>query len=264
MTDRKITIVNSDGSFTEVECGDVMKDGFGNTVGGSINGGVGVPISSLGGQSIQLFDKPIDIHNVNYAPAGAGQNASVEFALDLAGDSGEPLPDNAVRAILHIHNEFKHAFTTSVAKEADIWANSYPSGGDFTGFDINDNFTTRTFIPTGAKLDASDVTVFTAYGRGGRMLIEQDRAKIISGVRHGHTLGSPIGMTLENKDWANWEEAMAIDPLEGPPQSPRTQRITRLRPGHADLPGAMKYGFEDVRNVLERASARETAAIHTI
>ncbi len=98
------------------------------------------------------------------------------------------------------------------------------------------------------------------YGRGGRMLIEQDRAKIISGVRHGHTLGSPIGMTLENKDWANWEEAMAVDPLEGEPQSPRTQRITRLRPGHADLPGAMKYGFEDVRNVLERASARETAA----
>ena len=92
------------------------------------------------------------------------------------------------------------------------------------------------------------------------MLIEQDRAKIISGVRHGHTLGSPIGMTVENKDWANWEEAMAVDPLEGPPQSPRTQRITRLRPGHADLPGAMKYGFEDVRNVLERASARETAA----
>ncbi|MDA0265195.1 MAG: chorismate synthase [Chloroflexi bacterium] len=98
------------------------------------------------------------------------------------------------------------------------------------------------------------------YGRGGRMLIEQDRAKIISGVRHGHTLGSPIGMTVENKDWANWKEAMSVDPLEGPPQSPRTQRITRLRPGHADLPGAMKYGFEDVRNVLERASARETAA----
>ena len=97
------------------------------------------------------------------------------------------------------------------------------------------------------------------YGRGGRMLIEQDRAKIISGVRHGQTLGSPIGMTLENKDWVNWEEAMAVDPLTGPPQSPRTRRITRIRPGHADLPGAMKYGFDDVRNVLERSSARETA-----
>jgi chorismate synthase len=93
------------------------------------------------------------------------------------------------------------------------------------------------------------------YGRGGRMLIEQDRAHIMSGVRHGYTLGSPIGMTLENKDWANWQEAMAVTPIEGD-----AKRVTRIRPGHADLPGAMKYGFEDVRNVLERASARETAA----
>ena len=120
-------------------------------------------------------------------------------------------------------------------------------------------------VPAGLPISEDYIGIHLArrqkgYGRGGRMLIEQDRAKIISGVRHGHTLGSPIGMTVENKDWANWEEAMAIDPLEGPPQSPRTQRITRLRPGHADLPGAMKYGFDDVRNVLERASARETAA----
>ena len=120
-------------------------------------------------------------------------------------------------------------------------------------------------VPAGLPISEDYIGVHLArrqkgYGRGGRMLIEQDRAKIISGVRHGHTLGSPIGMTLENKDWANWEEAMAVDPLEGEPQSPRTQRITRLRPGHADLPGTMKYGFEDVRNVLERASARETAA----
>jgi len=120
-------------------------------------------------------------------------------------------------------------------------------------------------VPAGLSISEDYIAVHLGrrqkgYGRGGRMLIEQDRAKIISGVRHGLTLGSPIGMTVENKDWVNWQEAMAIDPLEGPPQSPRTQRITRLRPGHADLPGAMKYGFEDVRNVLERASARETAA----
>ena len=93
------------------------------------------------------------------------------------------------------------------------------------------------------------------YGRGGRMLIEQDRARIISGVRHGLTLGSPIGMTIENKDWVNWQDSMSVNPPEQD-----VERVTRLRPGHADLAGAMKYGFHDVRNVLERASARETAA----
>ena len=93
------------------------------------------------------------------------------------------------------------------------------------------------------------------YGRGGRMLIEQDWAHIISGVRHGLTLGSPIGMTIENKDWVNWQESMAVGPVEA-----EVERITRLRPGHADLAGTTKYGFDDVRNVLERASARETAA----
>lgn len=98
------------------------------------------------------------------------------------------------------------------------------------------------------------------YGRGGRMLIEQDWARLIAGVRHGLTLGSPIGMTIENKDWANWQEAMAVEYVENPSQEGRGLRVTRLRPGHADLPGAMKYNFSDVRNVLERASARETAA----
>lgn len=98
------------------------------------------------------------------------------------------------------------------------------------------------------------------YGRGGRMLIEQDWARLIAGVRHGLTLGSPIGMTIENKDWANWQEAMAVEYVENPSQEGRGRRVTRLRPGHADLPGAMKYNFSDVRNVLERASARETAA----
>ena len=93
------------------------------------------------------------------------------------------------------------------------------------------------------------------YGRGGRMQIEQDRAHVTSGVRHGLTLGSPIGMTIENKDWVNWTETMSVEPVET-----EVERVTRLRPGHADLPGTMKYGFQDVRNVLERASARETAA----
>ncbi|MBC9868718.1 MAG: chorismate synthase, partial [Opitutae bacterium] len=90
--------------------------------------------------------------------------------------------------------------------------------------------------------------------------IEQDHARIGSGVRHGHTLGSPIGMNIENKDWANWTEAMAIEYVENPSQEGRNRRVTRIRAGHADLPGTMKYGFDDVRNSLERASARETAA----
>ncbi len=93
------------------------------------------------------------------------------------------------------------------------------------------------------------------YGRGGRMKIEKDRAEITAGVRHGRTLGSPIALWIQNRDWANWTEKMAVEPIEG-----EVERVTRLRPGHADLTGALKYGFDDVRNVLERASARETTA----
>ena len=93
------------------------------------------------------------------------------------------------------------------------------------------------------------------YGRGGRMKIEKDRAEITAGVRHGLTLGSPIALWITNRDWVNWTEKMAVEPVDA-----EIERVTRLRPGHADLPGAIKYGFDDVRNVLERASARETAA----
>ena len=93
------------------------------------------------------------------------------------------------------------------------------------------------------------------YGRGRRQKIEQDRAAIRSGVRHGLTLGSPIALLIENKDWVNWQDVMALEKPDAP-----IEAITRLRPGHADLPGVVKYGFDDVRNILERASARETAA----
>lgn len=92
------------------------------------------------------------------------------------------------------------------------------------------------------------------FGRGKRMNIEQDRAEIISGVRFGKTLGSPIGLLIRNLDWENWQEKMAI---EKPVKS--LKEITIPRPGHADLAGALKYGFSDIRNVLERSSARETA-----
>ena len=93
------------------------------------------------------------------------------------------------------------------------------------------------------------------YGRGRRQKIEQDRAEIRSGVRHGLTLGSPIALLIENKDWVNWQDKMGV----GEPDAP-VEKVTRLRPGHADLPGIVKYGFDDVRPILERASARETAA----
>lgn len=99
------------------------------------------------------------------------------------------------------------------------------------------------------------------YGRGRRMAIESDAAEILSGVRHGVTIGSPVALLIRNKDWVNWQWTMAVD--EQPPESAggaRRAPVTRPRPGHADLAGAIKYGHSDLRNVLERASARETAA----
>lgn len=96
------------------------------------------------------------------------------------------------------------------------------------------------------------------YGRGGRMKIETDRAHIVSGVRHSKTIGSPIAVLLENKDWTNWTEALPVEDYEG--SADKQKRVTRPRPGHADLAGAIKYNFQDARYVLERASARETTA----
>jgi chorismate synthase len=96
------------------------------------------------------------------------------------------------------------------------------------------------------------------YGRGGRMKIETDRAHIVSGVRHSITIGSPVAMILENKDWKNWTGAL---PVEAQPESPALHKpVSRPRPGHADLAGAIKYDFPDARYILERASARETTA----
>ncbi|MDE2932574.1 MAG: chorismate synthase [Chloroflexota bacterium] len=115
-------------------------------------------------------------------------------------------------------------------------------------------------LPAGLPLTEDDIARDMTrrqggYGRGGRMKIEKDRAEITAGVRHGLTLGSPVALWITNRDWVNWTEKMAVEPVEA-----EIERVTRLRPGHADLPGAIKYGFDDVRNVLERASARETAA----
>ena len=96
------------------------------------------------------------------------------------------------------------------------------------------------------------------YGRGGRMKIERDHAEVLNGVRHGLTLGSPITLLIENKDWPNWSDVMAADPRDIAPE--KSRRLKRPRPGHADLPGGLKYDVRDLRNILERASARETTA----
>ncbi len=96
------------------------------------------------------------------------------------------------------------------------------------------------------------------YGRGGRMKIETDEASIVSGVRHSRTTGSPIALLIRNRDWQNWTEALPVEDFEG--AESRKRPVTRPRPGHADLAGALKYGFHDARYILERASARETAA----
>jgi chorismate synthase len=115
-------------------------------------------------------------------------------------------------------------------------------------------------IPSGLPLLASDVDADLVrrqrgYGRGGRMKIETDRVELASGVRNGETLGSPIGMTIINRDHQNWLDRMAAGPLPTEPEP-----LTRPRPGHADLSGGLKYNRHDLRDILERASARETAA----
>src|SRR3954469_7050366 len=130
-------------------------------------------------------------------------------------------------------------------------------------------------VPAGLPLSEDDVVVDLArrqrgYGRGARQTIEQDRARILSGVRHGRTIGSPILLELENRDWANWTQVMQVEPLSDEQAaalaalaadgSKRAAPITRVRPGHADLAASLKYGYNDVRNALERSSARETAA----
>jgi len=121
-------------------------------------------------------------------------------------------------------------------------------------------------MPAGLTLDFDAITTQlrrrqTGYGRGRRMAIESDRAQVLSGVRHGVTTGGPIALLIPNKDWENWQRTMAV---EGHPavEVAGVDRpvVTRPRPGHADFAGVVKYGHEDIRNVLERASARETAA----
>jgi len=111
---------------------------------------------------------------------------------------------------------------------------------------------------TSAEIDADLIRRMGGYGRGGRMKIEKDEVQFLGGIRHGQSLGSPIALLIRNRDWENWKRTMAaeVDPAAGEPERPP---MTRPRPGHADLTGGLKYDHRDLRNVLERASARETA-----
>ena len=113
-------------------------------------------------------------------------------------------------------------------------------------------------MPAGLEISENYIGVHLArrqrgYGRGGRMKIEKDRAEIWCGVRHGESLGSPIGLIVRNKDWENWTKKMSVTPVKD-----EIRKVTLPRPGHADLAGIQKYGFDDIRNILERSSARET------
>ncbi|WP_442594537.1 chorismate synthase [Neobacillus sp. D3-1R] len=118
-------------------------------------------------------------------------------------------------------------------------------------------------LPAGMPLTVEDINIELArrqkgHGRGRRMQIEKDQVQIVSGVRHGSTLGSPIALVVENNDWKHWTKIMGIDPISDLEAEEVKRVITRPRPGHADLNGALKYGHRDMRNVLERSSARET------
>src|SRR5437870_9233305 len=121
-------------------------------------------------------------------------------------------------------------------------------------------------MPAGLSIDFDAITAQLrrrqgGYGRGRRMAIESDRAEALSGVRHGKTTGGPIALLIPNKDWENWQKTMHVEATQ-PADATGSDRpvVTRPRPGHADLAGVVKYGHDDIRNVLERASARETAA----
>src|SRR5437879_9279986 len=115
-------------------------------------------------------------------------------------------------------------------------------------------------VPAGVPIAAADIDGDLrrrqlGYGRGSRQRNERDAVSITGGVRHGRSTGAPIALQIANRDAVNWERVMSVEPITDPPAA-----VTRLRPGHADLAGALKFGHEDVRDVIERSSARETAA----
>ncbi|ACJ33474.1 Chorismate synthase [Anoxybacillus flavithermus WK1] len=155
------------------------------------------------------------------------------------------------KCAIFIHNRFKE-----MKGEREL---RYLTAGESHGPQLT---TIIEGVPAGLTLLAEHINEDLArrqkgYGRGRRMQIEKDEVKILSGVRHGKTLGSPITLVVENRDWKHWTNIMGIEPLTDDTEEVK-RKVTRPRPGHADLNGAIKYGHRDMRNVLERSSARET------
>ncbi len=166
----------------------------------------------------------------------------------------------------------KFDFTRKFIRKGKIIMFEYLTAGESHGPEVTAIIKQ---LPAGLKINFQELNHQLArrqggYGRGGRMKIESDQAIITSGVRQGITLGTPLTLRIKNKDWENWQSVMAIEPRETGPNNDKTnetvesdknsRKVTKPRPGHADLPGAQKFNFRDMRNVLERASARETAA----
>ncbi len=144
-------------------------------------------------------------------------------------------------------------------KEEESWMR-YLTAGESHGPQLT---TILEGIPAQLELTREDIDTDLArrqggHGRGRRMQIEKDQVQILSGVRHGKTTGAPIALVVENKDWTNWTKIMGADPITEEEEKDVKRKLTRPRPGHADLNGAIKYGHRDMRNVLERSSARET------
>ena len=120
-------------------------------------------------------------------------------------------------------------------------------------------------LPSGVEITTADVQDALArrrlgFGRGARMKLEKDVVSLSGGVRHGFTMGGPVAITVQNSEWPKWQDVMSADPISAPLEGARGEKLTRPRPGHADFTGMQKYGFDEARPVLERASARETAA----
>lgn len=180
-----------------------------------------------------------------YRPHGATSSRSATvFWLRRALRGGERPVESLALGAFGKHENMLRFFTAgeSHGQALITWVSGFPAGVAVEQEFVNNELHRRQL----------------GYGRGGRQKIEKDRAEFLAGVRHGKTIGAPIAIRLENRDWKNWEKALPVEDTDGAEDAQR--KLSSPRPGHADLAGALKFNFHDARYVLERASARETAA----